>query len=182
MGPDAFVNYSSAFYDFIITFYNSTFFDVIKFILGIYAVVLFIDIILLLIQRGLSSDLKETIHGMNIPKELVKDKHKNKLKIQWEAIRKELESDNEDDYKAAVISADSIIDNLLKGMGYAGENMEQRLANIPDGQIENLDDLKLAHQVKKRIVEDSSFKIDRQAAHDTISSYEHFLKLFEVLD
>ena len=38
-------------------FYNSTTFSVIRFIIGIYVIVLIIDLVLLLFQRGVSEDL-----------------------------------------------------------------------------------------------------------------------------
>lgn len=163
-------------------FYNSTFFDFIKFILGIYAAVLFVDIILLLVQRGFSGDYRNVMFGMNIPKELVKVKHKNKLRSKWEALKEKLKSENMADWEAAVLEADVIIDDLIARMDYPGAHMEERLASIPKGQIDNMEALKEAHEIKKRIVQDKDFKLDRVAAENAVLSYEHFLRLFEVLD
>lgn len=163
-------------------FYNSTAFTFIKFILGLYTAILFINIILLLFQRGFSGDIKETLLGMNLPRELVVDKHKNQLKLKWEEIKKGLISENESEWKVAVISADNLIDGIMAKMGYAGETMEERLLKIPPGQIENLEDLKKAHEIKKKVVYDESFRLDREKAEEAILCYEEFLKIFDVLD
>lgn len=165
-----------------IDFYNSTAFAVVKFLLGIYAAVLFVDIILLLFQRGITGDYRDVMFGMNVPQEFVRSKHKNKLKIQWDALKKKLETGDESEYKSAVLSADAIIDDLLKKMGYGGDDMEERLKNIPKGQIDNLEELEKAHLIKKQMISDKNFKLDREKAEEAILSYEHLLRLFEVLD
>lgn len=120
--------------------------------------------------------------GMNVPKELVRSKQKNQLKTKWKEIEKGLHSDNESDWKAAVVAADNLIDDILKKMGYAGETMDDRLASIPQGQIENLDELKKAHTIKKKVVHDEKFELDKDTAEDAILAYEEFLKIFDVLD
>ena len=52
-------------------FYNSTTFSVVRFIIGIYVIVLIIDLVLLLFQRGVSEDLRITLLGSDVPKELL---------------------------------------------------------------------------------------------------------------
>lgn len=179
---DYFFNLFPTLFSWLREFYYSPFFSVIKFIIGIYTAVLLIDIVLILIHRGVSGDLKDTLWGMNLPAELVKPKSKSKLRTRWDKIKAKLESDNESDYKATIVEADNLVDNLLRRMNYPGENMEERLNNISPGQIENLDDLKRAHEVRKRVIQDKEFKIDKEAATDVLSVYEEFLRSYEVLD
>ncbi|MDO9231350.1 MAG: hypothetical protein Q7U36_02595 [bacterium] len=163
----------------ILGFYNSTFFGIVKFILGIYAVVVFADIVLLLIQRGLSGDLRETLMGVNIPPEFVSQK--GKLRKKWNKIREGIKSPEEDNWKIAIISADEIIDDLIRRMGYAGENMGERLAEITPGQIENIEELKKAHEIRNQIIHDEAFALSKEQAEETIGYFENFLKYFEVL-
>ena len=73
-------------------FYHSTFFSVVKFLIGVYTVVLFVDIVLLLIQRGLAGDIRDIRLGINIPKEMVKKGPREKLKKRWLTIRQKLET------------------------------------------------------------------------------------------
>jgi hypothetical protein len=162
----------------IIGFYNSTFFGIVKFILGIYAVVLLADIILLLIQRGLKGDVRETLLGMNVPAELLTKKVK--LRKKWNIIREKTKSDNSDDWKVAIISADEIIDDLIARMGYGGENMGERLSEINPGQIENIEELKKAHEMRNRIIHEENFELTKEQMKETIGYFENFLESFEV--
>ena len=163
----------------ILGFYNSTFFSIVKFILGIYAMVVLADIVLMLIQRGLSGDLRETLMGVNIPPEFVNKK--GKLRKKWSKIREGMKSSEEVNWKIAIIEADEIIDDLIGRMGYAGENMGERLAEINPGQIENIEELKRAHEVRNQIIHDEAFELTKEQAEETIGYFENFLKYFEVL-
>ena len=93
-----------------------------------------------------------------------------------------LKSKNESDYKVAIIEADNIIDDLIARMNYAGENMTERLDNITPGQIENIEDLRKAHDTRNRIIHDESFVLTKKEAEKTLGYYEDFLRFFMVLD
>jgi hypothetical protein len=161
-------------------FYTSITFSLIKFFLEVYVIVMFIDLVLMLKQRGLGGDLRDTLVGMNIPPEL--GNKKNKLRVKWAKVKEKLKSKNESDYKVAIIEADKIIDDLLARMNYAGENMGERLDNITPGQIENIEDLRTAHEIRNRIIHDESFVLTKVEAEKTFEYYEDFLRFFMVLD
>jgi hypothetical protein len=164
----------------ILDFYHSGFFAVIKFILGIYATVLLVDIVLLLFQRGLSGDIRGTWTGMNIPVELTT--RKSRIVKKWNAICKKMESENPSAWKVAIIEADNVIDDLIKRMGYPGENMGERLTGINPGQIENIEELKLAHDARNKIIHEEGFPLERKEAEKIMGYYENFLKYFEALE
>ncbi len=161
-------------------FYNSFFFSVIKFFIGIYVIVLIVDLILLLMQRSLGSDYRETVLGINIPRELASKGGKKRLAKRWNLIRARLETGQDAQYKIAIIEADDIIDNLIKRMGYEGENMTERLNNVPSGQLDHIEELKKAHETRNRIIQDDSFVLDRKSTEETMALYEEFLKYFDV--
>jgi ABC-type lipoprotein release transport system permease subunit len=179
MNFDSFQTYSGqAAVDFL-KFYNSPFFSVIKFILGVYAIVIIADIVLLIIQRGLSGNVREAIIGMNIPRELTTKK--KLMRAKWREITDRLKGGNESEYKVAIIEADNIIDKLVKNMTYPGKNMGERLNNIPKGQIESVEELKKAHEIRNRIIHEENFQVSREYAKETLKKYEAFLEEFEVL-
>ena len=160
--------------------YYSTFFSILEFLLGIYSVVLLADIILMLIQRGLSGDVRDTKLGMNVPPELVTKR--SKLRKKWDKISANMKSDNESLWKVAIIEGDNIIDDLIERMGYPGEHMAERLAGINPGQIDNIEELRKAHELRNRIIHEEDLKLERTQAEEVIGYYEKFLKYFEVLD
>lgn len=164
----------------ILSFYDSTAFLAIKYIIGIYVLVVLADIILLLFQRGLGGNVRQILYGMDLPPEITTKK--TKMKARWDKIRKRLESGNEADYKVAIIEADGAIDDLIRRMGYKGENMMERIENIPGGQLDRMDEIKEAHNVRNRIIHEEKFNVSRETAEEVFAKYEHFLRHFEVLD
>lgn len=163
----------------ILNFYHSAAFSVIKFLLGVYLSVILIDIILLLIQRA-RGDLRVLVSGVDIPSELT-DK-KGKLRKRWEKIRQKLESENESEYKVAIIQADGIAGEIITGIGYEGENTGERLQNILPGQVENLEGLKQAHETRNRIIHEEGFQVGKDEAENILGIYENFLREMQVFD
>lgn len=164
----------------ILIFYHSAAFLAIKYLIGIYALVVFADIILMLIQRGIGGNMRQILYGMDLPPEITTKKIK--MKARWDKIKRRLESGNEAEYKVAIIEADSAIDDLIRRMGYKGENMMERIKNIPSGQLDRLEEIKEAHEIRNRIIHEEKFKVSRKAAEEALAKYEHFLRHFEVLD
>lgn len=162
----------------IMTFYHSTFFTVIKFLLGIYVLVLFIDLVLLLIKRGVGANIRNMKYGAEIPKELAVNK--GKLAKKWIKIKDRLESGKEAQYKVAIIEADEVIDQLLQKMGYEGGNMGERLDKMSPGEIENRDEIKEAHETRNKIIHDHQFEVNEDLAKETIKKFENFINIFEI--
>lgn len=159
---------------------TSVTFGLVKFFLGLYVSVIFIDVVLLLVQRGFSGDYRETVLGMDIPPELVTKK--SKLVKKWNKIKERMASGNESEYKVAIIEADGMIDDLIARMKYAGENMTERLDNINSGQIENIAELRKAHEIRNRIIHDENFVLSKDEAEKTLGYFEDFLRYFLVLE
>lgn len=164
----------------ILSFYHSTAFLAIKYLIGVYVLVVFVDIILLLFQRGVAGNVRQILYGMNLPPEITTKKAK--LKARWDKIRKRLESGNEADYKVAIIEADSVIDDLIRRIGYKGENMIERIKDIPGGQLDRIEEIKEAHEIRNRIIHEEKFEVSRKTAEEALAKYEHLLRHFEVLD
>jgi hypothetical protein len=158
---------------------SATFF-VLKIFLEIYVLVLFFDMLLLIKQRAFRGDFLDTIIGMNVPPELVTKK--GKLRAKWDKVRAKMQSGNQSDYKVAIIEGDNIIDDLIARMGYKGENFSERLDNINPGQIENIEELRLAHEMRNRIIHDESLVLTKEEAQKTLGYFEEFLRYFQVLE
>ncbi|MCD6149643.1 hypothetical protein J7J13_02555 [bacterium] len=163
-------NYNQAL-EFLTQAYYSPFFTVIKFLLVVYITVLLVDIILLLILRGVGADLRIAVKGMDMPAV-----SKNKALKKWQGIKKRLESENISQYKAAILEADRIVDDILSKIGYKGKNIAERLEQVKPGQLENVEDLKGVHKVRNRIIYEKDFMIDKKTAKDVIETYENLLK------
>jgi hypothetical protein len=176
-----FENFTETLIQDLMIFYNSSFFWVIKILLAIYTIVLFLDIILLVIQRNVVANVREGFSiGMNIPPELTTQR--KKLKDKWKKIKEKLKSQNEADYKLAIIEADDLIGGLIEKLGFNGDNMAERLDNIPAGQLDDVESLQTAHQTRNRIIHEENMQFGKEEAQKTLELYEKFLDYFEVLN
>jgi hypothetical protein len=160
----------------ILKFYNSGTFSVIKFFLAVYITILFVDVVLLLILRGLGADIRKTIKGITMPAmpgRLMKNK--------WLKIRSRLESPEASQWKAAILEADALIDKVLASMGYAGKNLTERLEKIKPVQLPDYEGLKKAHQIRNKIVQDKEFFVEKEKAEEILEIYAGILRNLEIL-
>jgi hypothetical protein len=158
------------------SFYHSSFFSGLKFVLVIYITVLLVDIVLALILKGLGADIRQSIKGIKMP-----TISPSRMKKKWGKIKARLESENVSQYKVAIIEADGIIEDVIAKIGYAGKNMTERLDLINPGQLENLEEIRRAHQVRNRIIHEADFPVDKKMAEEIIGTYEKLLKHLELL-
>ncbi len=163
-------------FNFAISFSDSTFFTIIKFIVAVYVLVLVFDILLLLFFHGLGKDFRKMVRGADLPP-LAKDK----FQLQWGKIKERLKSGSQSQYKAAILEADNVVGEMLKKIGYAGNDMTERLEKANVGQIENLEELRKSHQIRNKIVYKENFAVSLDVAEETIKAYEDFLKFIDIL-
>lgn len=176
MDSEIFINFLSVAWDFLVNVYNSRFFAIFKFLAGVYTMVLFVDLVLLLVLRGLGSDIRVGMKGADFPMQ-----SKGKMAKKWAAIIKKLETEDGSQYKVAVLEADAMVDDILMRIGYNGESMTERLRDVTEAQIENVVALREAHEVRNKIIQDESFAIDFEESKRVLGIYEDYLKEVELL-
>ena len=102
-----------------------------------------------------------------------------KLGKRWRKIMARLETENEAEYKLAVIESDTLLDEMLKKMRLAGETMDERLQVITPLMISNVEELTKAHEVRNTIVYDADYRLNLREARRVLEVYQ---KTFESLD
>lgn len=162
--------------DIFLWVYNSTAFDFIKFFLIVYTLVLIANLIMMLILKGVGSDLRQGLRGMDMP--LVS---KSKMEKKWDKVKTRLKAENVSQYKVAILEADTIVDDILARIGFVGNNMTERLQQLKPGQFDYREELLEVHQIRNKIVHDENFIIDRKTAEETIAVYEKVLRYLEFM-
>lgn len=100
----------------------------------------------------------------------------------WKEIASHLKSDNEADWKIAILEADSILGELLDDLGYQGENLGDKLKAIPKGEILSLDNAWAAHKMRNRIAhEGTTMKLSRKEFGDTLTNFELVFREFNYI-
>lgn len=102
-------------------------------------------------------------------------------RAEWDALVARLESDNPNDWRAAVIDADKLVDNILISIGYPGETMGERLKAIERSDFQSLNDVWEAHKIRNRIAHEADHQLSLRDARKAIAFYERALEELEYL-
>ncbi len=155
-----------------------TFFLVFKNILQILIVFLIVGIVYCALR--LYEIRKEQNDKLTIIE--IKDDGEKIRNERWAIVQDHLNSDNEVDWKFAVIEADNILDELVRKMGYDGEDLGERLKAVEPSDFQSLQSAWEAHKVRNQIVHESSgFKLTYAETKRIIGLYEQVFREFEYL-
>lgn len=110
------------------------------------------------------------------------DMSKRRTLKAWKQIQKRLKSGKTNDMKLAVLEADKILDQVLKMAGYDGENLDERLEKMDAGQLSNIEEIRQAHKLKKRIVSEPDFAISFNEAQVVIEIYKKAFQELNLID
>ena len=109
----------------------------------------------------------------------VEGSEKQKQQIAWEVIRNHVNSPNQAEWKLAIIEADSILDDLLKEIGYEGETVAEKLRAAGDGEA--IGWAWEAHKMRNKIAHEGGTDITQREAKRIIELYERVFKKFGYL-
>ncbi len=98
-----------------------------------------------------------------------------KLYRQWQKVKQRLDTGLESEYKLAVMEADSVLDDILKKMGFAGETLGERLTKLTEATITNLPEVLEVHKTRNNIVHDPDFKLTLDETKRAMEAYEKAL-------
>ena len=153
-------------------------FKAIKFFLGFYIILMFVTIVLALIRMiNKYAYLNTLLEGQEF-----KDVKSGVFQSRWGELMKLIEGENEAGWKAGVLDASLMLDEVLGTIGYAGDTLGQKLENILPEQLENLEKIKKANNVKNEIVNNKDFSISKEDARELVKIFEDALRFFEAID
>jgi hypothetical protein len=95
----------------------------------------------------------------------------------WKIIKAKAISHNPSERKVALIEADSMLDEMVKKMGYSGETLAERLKNIETSDFLTLNDAWEAHKFRNKIAHESH-EVNMRDAQRIIQLYENIFKEF----
>ena len=157
---------------------TSTTFALLVGFLGLYCLVLLLDIILLFVLRPVGGDLKKGFFGSK-ERPLA---FASTLRREWARIEKRLAAGSPSDDKLAILEADAFVDRMLSEMGYPGKDVGERLLGIPPGHFSSLSGIIEAHDVRNGIIRDRKYALDHSEAKRVVKLYFAFLDEAEILE
>jgi len=99
-----------------------------------------------------------------------------KVEKDWAKITARLETDLESEWKLAIIEADSILNDILMKMGFAGETLGERLDRLTVVTLPNLQQIREAHKIRNNIVHDPDYRVSLDEAKMAVGIYEQALR------
>lgn len=98
----------------------------------------------------------------------------------WERVLKHINSDNPNDWRQAILEADTILDEVITRAGYPGETLGEKMRGIERGDIRTIDEAWEAHKVRNRIAHDGAeFGLTRRETLRIIELYRRVFEEFE---
>ncbi len=95
----------------------------------------------------------------------------------WLNIEEKMSSQNEQDWRGAIVDADIILEEMLGKMGYVGAGIAEKLKQVDKADFKTLQNAWDAHKLRNRIAhEGSSFHLSRTEAEIAINNFK---KVFE---
>lgn len=170
------VTFAQAVIDAVLQSYT---FGALKVFLGIYSVVLVLDLALLFYFTNFDELRRQRTMGSTFVPSITK----SSMKSQWSAIEKRLKSGNASEYKVAILEADKIVEKILGDIGYNGNtDMKQKIEHLNVMQPEDAAALDEVHKIRNRIVFEQDFHLDLQETEKYLEIYKTYLKKFDYFE
>lgn len=100
----------------------------------------------------------------------------------WEKILEHVNSENQSDWRLAILEGDIILEEMLQKMGYRGDTVGDKLKAVEKSDFLTIDKAWEAHRVRNAIAHESgNFQITNREARRVVSLYEEVFKEFHYI-
>jgi hypothetical protein len=110
--------------------------------------------------------------------EEVKGQGNRDLTVRWAKVTSMINSQSPSDWKQAILEADTMLLDVLTGLGYQGDGVGEKLKRVQPGEFRNLDDAWEAHKVRNDIAHGRGDALDHHMAVKTIHRYRGVFQEF----
>ncbi|MBI4118193.1 MAG: hypothetical protein HY455_01460 [Parcubacteria group bacterium] len=97
--------------------------------------------------------------------------------LKWQRVLDYIDSQNESDWRFAIMEADSMLDEVLDAAGYVGDTLGEKLKGAVIGDFKTLNEAWEAHKIRNQIAhEGTNFYLSKRETERIINLYR---KVFE---
>ncbi|MCK5081166.1 MAG: hypothetical protein KAQ63_03300 [Candidatus Moranbacteria bacterium] len=105
-----------------------------------------------------------------------------KYQKRWNKLNDQIASGDLDQCNIAVLECSQMLNEVLKAIGYDGDNLGERLKSLFPSQLDSIEKLKVINEVKNKIVQNPSFKVTAEEAAGIRDIVGKILDSFEVIN
>lgn len=154
---------------------RSYIFRAFKFFIGFYLIIMVLTIIGILI-RIWNSYTSLLFKGGSYKPEI------GKFQKRWNKVNQQIKKGEPAGLAAAVLECSQMLNEILKAIGYEGDNLGERLNNLLPNQIEGIEKLKVVNEVKNKLVKDPNFRVNQREAEVIRDTVGKVLDNYEVIE
>lgn len=100
----------------------------------------------------------------------------------WEEVLRLIESNNETDWRMAILEADAMLEDMTISMNLPGETLGERLKSVGPGDWLTLQQAWEAHKVRNHIAhQGSKYTLTHKKALETIKMFEEVFHEFKII-
>lgn len=131
------------------------------------------------ISTIIASEKKDIEKGES---EYIKRRSQSLSNIKWDRIQYHISSNNPADWKAAIMEADIMLDDLLDTLGHHGDSMGDKLKQIEQSDFNTLNEAWEAHKVRNKIAhEGGDYLLTEREARRIIGLYQKVFEEFRII-
>lgn len=150
-------------------------FKTYKFFMGLYLIIMTLAIVFSLWRIGRSYWIVLST-GQGSPKVT-----EGQFQRQWKMIQKKMTSDNQNEWKSAVIEASYVLDSILSIIGYPGDNLTAKLDGMKPDQLSNLEEVKALSGEIEKMLQDPQYDPSKETAEQMLAVYETSIRFFKAI-
>lgn len=122
----------------------------------------------------LESEMKKYHEKMKTKEESSSSQSKNP---RWNAVVDYMKTENQNDWRLAILEADTILDSLLDSLGFEGDTVGDKLKKADPVKFKNLNTVWEAHNIRNRVAhEGSDFEMSKNEINRVVSIYEQVFR------
>ena len=107
----------------------------------------------------------------------------SRTQLRWNRIIEEAGSENEQNWRLAILEADIILNELLDSLGYKGETMADKMRQVERGDFNTIDLAWEAHPARNAIAHQGlGTTLSSREARRIISLYERIFREFKFIE
>jgi hypothetical protein len=115
-------------------------------------------------------------------KEVEKTRFFEKKPKRFDVVEKHMASDNPAEWRLAVVEADTILEEMVKKIGYPGKTLGEMLKNIETADFRTINDAWEAHKIRNQIAhQGSSFTLTEREAKRVVRLYKNVFEEFNLI-
>lgn len=103
----------------------------------------------------------------------------SKTQLRWNRILEQIASDNDRDWRLAILEADIMLNELLDLRGYKGETMADKMKQVERGDFKTIDYAWEAHRMRNAVAHQGTLQdLSHREARHAIALYEQVFREF----